>query len=237
MTGGGVPSSPQLQQAGHTQTKPDERKPDERKNVLLVGHDSRKGQQNLSDVLMVTQMEEGSGEVRLLSIPRDSYVPIPDARKPYQKINAAYAIGGPQFAAQTVERLTGLQIDHYAAVDFRGFTDTVDAVGGVPLEVEKPLHERGYSGVNLDAGRQVLNGEQALAYVRFRHNSRGDLGRIERQQKLLSALMGKLFSPQAAMKAPELVGIAEEHVKTDMGRARMLSLAGKLYEAQKSGLV
>lgn len=230
-SGGGASPSYPLQQAGHTQSGADERV-----NVLLVGYDSREGQQNLSDVLMVAQIEEGSGEVRLLSVPRDFYVPIPNSREPYRKINTAYAIGGPRLAAQSVERLTGLRIDHYASVDFKGFTEAIDAVGGVPVEVEKSYHERGYSGINLEPGRQTLSGEQALAYVRFRHNSRGDLGRIERQQKLLAAMTDRFISPRNAIKAPELASVAEKHVETDMSRAQMLGLAGKLYEAQRRGL-
>lgn len=205
-------------------------------NVLLTGYDSR-DELYLSDVLMVARFEEDSKEVKLLSIPRDFYVKIPDADEPYQKINAAYAIGGPELAVKTVEELTSISIDHYAAVDFKGFTKAVDAVGGVPVDVEQTYYEKGYSEINLKPGRQTLSGEQALAYVRFRHDPHGDFGRIERQQQLLSALTEEVVSVRGLRDIPELVGVADKYVKNDLSRAQKLTLGWKLYRVQKSGTI
>ncbi|CAN5818132.1 N/A [soil metagenome] len=220
-------------QADHVE---EDEKEDEKLNVLLIGYDSR-DDLYLSDVLMVAQFDEDSGKVKLLSIPRDFYVQIPNAREPYQKINAAYAISGPELTVETVEKLTSIPIDHYAAVDFKGFTKAIDAVGGIPVDVENNYYERGYSKIDLHPGRQTLSGEQALSYVRFRHDPRGDLGRIERQQKLLSALMEKVVSLQGVRGIPELVHVADEYVKDDLSRTQMLALAWKLREVQRSGTV
>jgi polyisoprenyl-teichoic acid--peptidoglycan teichoic acid transferase len=205
-------------------------------NVLLIGYDSRDAV-NLSDTLMVAQFEEDSKNVRLLSIPRDFYVFIPNAREPYQKINTAHAIGGPELATKTVESFTSIPIDHYAAVDFKGFTEAIDAVGGVTVEVEKHYYEKGYSNINLAPGKQTLNGEQALAYVRFRHDPRGDLGRIERQQKILSAMMDKLVSVQGVRGIPELVRVADEYVDNDLSRAQMLTLGWRFQDVHRGGTV
>lgn len=209
-------------------------KEDKTTNVLLIGYDSREDRY-LSDVLMVAQLEEGSRRLKLLSIPRDLYVRIPNARDPYQKINAAYAIGGPELAVETVEGLTSIPIDHYAAVDFKGFTKAIDAVGGVPIKVEKSYYEQGYTNIDLEPGRQTLSGEQALAYVRFRHNSRGDFGRIERQQKLLSALIDKVVSVEGIRGLPGLVNVASKYVGTDLRRARMLALCWEFREIRTDG--
>lgn len=98
-----------------------------------------------------------------------------------KKVNAAYAIGGPELAAQTIEELTSIPIDHYADIDFKGFKESIDAVGGVTIEVDETYHEDGYNNINFEPGTQSLSGDEALSYIRFRHDPRGDFGRIERQ--------------------------------------------------------
>lgn len=183
---------------------------------------------------MVAQLDKDSGEVKLLSIPRDFYVQIPDAEDPYQKVNAAYAIGGSELAVQTIEELTSIPIDHYAAIDFKGFKELIDSVGGVTVEVDKTYHEDGYSNIDLEPGTQSLSGEEALSYVRFRHDPQGDLGRIERQQALISALVDELFSVQGVKKSPELMRLADEYVTHDLSKAQAVSLGWELRDVQKS---
>jgi LCP family protein required for cell wall assembly len=139
----------------------------------------------------------GTGKPVLISIPRDSYVPIPGHGS--NKINAALAIGGPTLLVQTVESVTGLKIDHYMGIGFGGLADVVSAVGGVQMCVKTavPADPTGDSGFNgLAAGCHNLNGTQAIAFVRDRHSfATSDLQRIQDQRAFLSALLSKATSP------------------------------------------
>ncbi len=176
---------------------------------LLVGSDSRQGltieqQQALATggdigngrtdtILLVHVPAFGSGTgTTMVSIPRDSYVPIPGYGR--DKINAAFAMGGAPLLAQTVEQATGLRLDHYVEVGFSGFAAVVDALGGVtlcPAEViDDPL-----AGVDLPAGCQKLDGRDALGYVRSRATPRADLDRMVNQRRFMSALLHRMASP------------------------------------------
>ena len=175
-------------------------------NWLITGSDSRQGlskQQidNLhvgfdfgttnSDSLML--LHTGGGRPVLVSIPRDSYVPIPGHGT--NKINAALAFGGPELLIQTVESVTGLRINHYMGIGFGGLVSVVNGVGGVRICLPAPLHDED-SGANLPAGCQNLNGAQALAFVRDRHSfTNEDLQREQDQRAFLKALLGKATSP------------------------------------------
>jgi LCP family protein required for cell wall assembly len=175
-------------------------------NWLIVGSDSRQGlttQQIIqdhvgfdfgtanSDSLML--LHTGTGRPVLISIPRDSYVPIPGHG--YNKINAALAFGGPPLLIQTVENATGLRIDHYMGIGFGGLVSVVNQVGGVYICLPTALHDSD-SGVNLKAGCQTLNGTQALAFVRDRHSfADEDLQRMQDQRAFLKALLSKATSP------------------------------------------
>jgi LCP family protein required for cell wall assembly len=178
-------------------------------NWLIAGDDSRNGisrtQQdalhlgsqgaNASDSLMLLHM--GTGKPVLISIPRDSYVPIPGHGS--NKINAALASGGPTLLVQTVEQVTGLRIDHYMGIGFGGLADVVNTVGGVQMCVKTavpadPTGDSGFKG--LAAGCHNLSGTQAIAFVRDRHSfATSDLQRIQDQRAFLSALLSKATSP------------------------------------------
>ncbi|WP_433873542.1 LCP family protein [Saccharopolyspora sp. CA-218241] len=176
-------------------------------NWLLVGSDSREGldeaqREELSagdaggrrtDSMMLVHIPDGGGKPALISLPRDSSVPIPGYGR--SKLNAAFAHGGPQLLSQTVEQATGVHIDHYAEIGFGGFSDLVDAVGGVDICLEKPMQDH-RANVNLPAGCQELDGPNALGFVRARYSlDGGDLERAENQRKLLGALVDKATSP------------------------------------------
>jgi LCP family protein required for cell wall assembly len=176
-------------------------------NWLIAGSDTRTGisrtQQdalhlgsvgaNASDSLMLLHM--GTGKPVLISIPRDSYVPIPGHGS--NKINAALAIGGPTLLVQTVESVTGLRIDHYMGIGFGGLASVVNSVGGVQICVKTAVPADSYSGFKgLAAGCHNLNGTQAIAFVRDRHSfATSDLQRIQDQRAFLSALLSKATSP------------------------------------------
>ena len=175
-------------------------------NWLITGSDSRAGLSRAeidalhvgfdegtlnSDSIMLLHM--GSGRSVLISIPRDSYVNIPGHG--YNKINAALAYGGANLLIQTVENVTGLKIDHYMGIGFGGLVAVVNKIGGVQICLKTAIHDS-YSGVNLSAGCHVLNGDQALAFVRDRHSfTTEDLQRIQDQRAFISALLKKATSP------------------------------------------
>jgi len=175
-------------------------------NWLIAGSDSRQGLNRAqidalhvgfdsgtlnSDSLML--LHTGTGRPVLISIPRDSYVPIPGHGE--NKINAALAFGGPTLLIQTVEEVTGLRIDHYMGIGFEGLVSVVNTVGGVRICLPSAIQDS-YSGVNLPAGCHNLNGTQALAFVRDRHSfATSDLQRIQDQRAFLKALLNKATSP------------------------------------------
>lgn len=187
-------------------------------NYLIVGSDSRKGMSaeekkklhtgsaegKRTDSMMI--LHTGGGSPTLISLPRDSNVTIPsfkgsDSGKLYPntgrqtKLNAAYAEDGPELLVRTVEANTGLHIDHYVEIGFAGFANIVDAVGGVEMDIPQDIKDT-KSGADLKKGKQTLNGEQALAFVRTRYALAGsDLDRTKNQQKFLSALANQVATP------------------------------------------
>jgi LCP family protein required for cell wall assembly len=178
-------------------------------NWLLVGSDSRQGlsveqQRDLATggdigssrtdtILLVHVPGLGSStQATMVSIPRDSYVPIPGHGK--DKINAAFAMGGAPLLTQTVEQATGLRLDHYAEIGFSGFPAVVDALGGVSICPAEPISDL-LAGIDLPAGCQKLDGRNALGYVRTRATPRADLDRMVNQRQAMSALLHRAASP------------------------------------------
>jgi len=178
-------------------------------NWLLVGSDSRQGltaeqQKDLATggdigssrtdtILLVHVPGLGSStRVTVVSIPRDSYVPILGHGS--DKINAAFAMGGAPMLTQTVEQATGLRLDHYAEIGFSGFAGLVDALGGVTVCPAEPISDP-LAGIDLPAGCQRLDGRNALGYVRTRDTPRADLDRMVNQRQFMSALLHRAASP------------------------------------------
>jgi LCP family protein required for cell wall assembly len=173
---------------------------------LLVGSDSREGltaedRKRLgtgnsggqrTDTIMILSIPPG-GRPALISVPRDSYVTIPGRGE--NKINAAYAFGGPELLVETVEQNTGLRIDAYTEIGFGGFVNVIDALGGIQMCLPRAIKDRD-SHLDLPKGCQVLDGTNALGYVRMRKaDPRGDLGRVERQRQMLAAVAKEAASP------------------------------------------
>jgi LCP family protein required for cell wall assembly len=173
---------------------------------LIVGSDSRQGLDatrrrqlgtgqaagRRADTMMLLHIPRGTGKPTLVSLPRDSYVPIPGRGR--NKLNAAYAFGGPQLLARTVEQVTGIRLDRYMEVGFDGFASVVDAVGGVRICPKTAMRDP-MAGLNVKAGCQLAGSRTALAYVRARHSGRGDLDRVQRQQEFLGSLVDEATSP------------------------------------------
>ncbi|MFC7591145.1 LCP family protein [Nonomuraea antimicrobica] len=210
-------------------------------NWLLVGSDSRKGltaaqRKKLAtgqaagqrtDSMMLLHIPEGSDKPTLVSLPRDSAVTIPG--KGRDKLNSAYALGGPKLLVRTVESVTGVYVDHYMEIGFAGFVDIVDAVGGVEINVRQAVDDP-KAGLKLKKGTQVLSGSQALGYVRTRKGGAlPDFERTKRQRQFLSAVVKKAASPGVLINpftAIPLASSATAAVEVDSGTGAfdMLSL-------------
>jgi LCP family protein required for cell wall assembly len=199
--------------------------------VLILGVDRRPseagGVPSRSDSMMLAQVSPGSGRIQLLLVPRDLLVEVEPGVE--DRINTAYAYGGVEQAAAAVENLTGIAADRHAIVDFGGFEDAINALGGVTLEVEEPIR-LGIEGrrVYIPAGRQELDGLEALAYARYRGTACGDLGRLKRQQRLVAALRQQALGWNTITRLPGIVRVAHENVDTDLGILQAISLARAL---------
>ncbi|MFF5497927.1 LCP family protein [Streptomyces aquilus] len=214
-------------------------------NYLIVGSDSREGMSaeekkklhtgsaegKRTDSMMI--LHTGDNGDTLISLPRDSNVTIPQFKgsesgkiRPAMganKLNAAYAIDGPTLLVRTVEYNTGLHIDHYVEIGFAGFANIVDAVGGVDITIPEGGMKDTKSGADFAAGKQTLNGEEALAFVRTRYALKAsDLDRTKNQQKFLSALANKVATPSTVLNPFKLyptmgAGLDSLIVDKDMG--------------------
>ncbi|QGN56655.1 LCP family protein [Nostocoides sp. HKS02] len=207
-------------QVARVDTTPAAQQPPQGKghDYLLVGSDSRAGltaQQKKelttgsadgqrTDSIILVHVPAGGGKPALISIPRDSYVPIPGHHS--NKINAAYAIGGPKLLVETLQNAMGIRLDGYVEIGFGGFAGVVDSLGGVDICV--PFHMNDpHAGINLKKGCQTLNGKNALGYVRARYSDpRGDIGRAERQRQFLAAIMKKAATPSTVLVPTEYYG-------------------------------
>ncbi|MDH7569282.1 MAG: LCP family protein [Armatimonadota bacterium] len=180
-----------------------------------------------SDTIFVASLDLEKKRIGMLSIPRDTRVELAYGRGT-DKINAAHAFGGVPLAKATVEQFLGIDIDHYIVIKMYGTRNFVDAIGGVTIDVEKDMDyddNWGNLHIHLKKGRQHLNGEQAVGYVRFRHDDEGDFGRMRRQQQLVKAVARQLMSPSTVINLDKIVDAAMENVITDMTRAQLLALA------------
>jgi LCP family protein required for cell wall assembly len=173
---------------------------------LLVGADRKQGGSDNSssgqtgqrtDTIMLVHVSDSGGKPVLVSIPRDSYVPIPGYGS--NKINAAFSFGGAKLLTETVEQVTGLHVDGYLEIGFGGFAEIVDSLGGVHICVARDMNDE-KAHINLKKGCQVLDGKNALGYVRARYSDPlGDLGRANRQRQFLGAIMKQAATPATVL--------------------------------------
>jgi LCP family protein required for cell wall assembly len=219
-------------------------------NILIAGVDRREGMKpdqirrlrlgrfegERSDTMMLVHLSANHDKVSVVSLPRDSLVTIPSHRSngsegakgaavPARqgKLNWAYTFGGSRLSIATVEQSTGVRVDHYVEVNFLGFIKVVDALGGVTVCTEQPINDQ-KSGLQLPAGRSHVDGEKALAYARARYTltGGGDLGRIDRQQQFMSALMHQALSTSTLtdpVKAAKFLGAMLKSIRVDEGLA------------------
>jgi LCP family protein required for cell wall assembly len=210
-------------------------------NILMLGTDSRAGANAKygagmkndpahSDTMILLHLSPGGGQAMGISFPRDLMVPIPSCRlrtggtsaaQSVGMINSAFTIGGASCSIKTIEGISNIRIDHFLQVDFTSFKGVVDALGGVEICLPQSVHDKN-SGLNLSKGKHLLQGEQALAYVRNRHGlgDGSDLGRIKRQQQFLGSVAKKALSAGTltdVTKMWKLLNAATKSLTTDKG--------------------
>jgi LCP family protein required for cell wall assembly len=201
-------------------------------NVLVMGVDSNgpnteRFVNTRSDTMIVVSMDPAAHKVSVISIPRDSRVKI-SGNHGMDKINSAHAFGGPQLAMQTVTENFSVPIDHYVVVDTTALKELCQLLGPVSVLVEKEMHYKDAAGhlqIDLQPGLQVLQPEQVEQYVRFRHDAKGDIGRIERQQWFFRAAAHKRQDPQFLLRLPDLIRLAHDYVQTDLSLEDMAHIA------------
>ena len=187
---------------------------DEPLNVLVLGVDTRPDNQEMgsrTDTIMLVQVVPKTGDVKLLSVPRDLFVEVEPGEK--DKINAAYNYGGVDETIETLENYSGLPVDHYAVVDFEGFERVIDAMGGVRVDVGEGQFPEKW---RLGEGVQRLNGHKALIYARYRGTPGADLDRMQRQRELVGALRSEALRWHTVKTLPEIMVVMNENVQTDL---------------------
>ncbi|HXL44270.1 MAG TPA: LCP family protein [Gaiellaceae bacterium] len=223
-------------------------------NILVLGADagskSRQGTQGRSDTIILIRTDPDNHKIALLSIPRDLRVEIP--RHGTQKINAAYAFGGATLAVKTVERVTGLRMNHVVVVDFSTFGEVVDALGGVTINVPHPILSNKFEcprhtqaqcarwpGWRFRKGPQEMNGRTALIYSRIRENkldpSESDFTRGERQQAVIQAMADETTSFSTFLKAPFIGDDLVSPLATDLSAGQILQLGWVKRRTPSSG--
>lgn len=201
-------------------------------NILVMGVDylklgTDKGQRGTrTDTIMIFSYNPKNNRSFLLSIPRDSRVPIEGYG--LDKINHAHSYGGTDLAIKTISRFLDIPIHHYVKVDYNAVIELVDAVGGLEIDVPQDMHYAALK-IHFKKGLQTLNGEEAVKYLRFRSGYViPDIGRIGAQQEFVKLMMEKIVSPSLAVNVPTYIDILSRNVETDMSKKQMLDLSRSL---------
>merc|ERR1712054_6705 len=181
----------------------------------------------LSDTMVLVRFDPLSKKLRVLSIPRDTQASI---RYELRKINEANYYGGPALAAESVSKLLGgVEIDRYVRVNIQGVEKFIDALGGVDMYVPKDMKYTDHSQhlyIDLKEGEQHLDGEKAVAFLRFRYDRYGDIGRVQRQQMFMRALVEQALKPQTLLRIPEVLSIVSAYIDTNLTVEELLALSG-----------
>lgn len=192
-------------------------------NLLILGYQADEA---TTDTIILVHLDVGRRTVTLVSIPRDTWVPVP--KQGPMKINAAYAFGGAHMTARVASRLLGgVPIDAIVALQPEGAAAIVDAMGGLDVSVDEDMNyddDNGELHIHLQKGEQHLNGAQVAGYVRFRHDPASDFGRVKRQQMVLKLLIDRLSEPQNWTKLPNIMQLARKDIKTTLNDRQLVSL-------------
>jgi LCP family protein required for cell wall assembly len=224
--------------------------------VLLLGTDNarvggREGDRH-SDSILLLRTDPSHHRLYYLSIPRDLQVPIPGYTT--QKVNAAFQIGGPALAIRTIRQLTGTEINHVVVINFADFKDLIDALGGIDVNVPKPIRSNRFDcpfatqarcaqwqGWRFPKGEQHMSGQRALIYSRIRENmldpSETDVTRGARQQQVMDALSSRFTSPGTLLKVPFHGGSMAKPLTTDLSAGQLVQLGWVKFRASGAGSV
>lgn len=186
-----------------------------------------------TDTLMLAQVHP-DGQVNLLSIPRDTWVNI--AGYGWGKINGANVHGGADMLMNTVQQFTGVPVDGYVFMSLSAVRDLTNAAGGVTVDVPTRMKyddNAGHLHIDLQPGRQHLNGEQAEGFLRFRHDNMSDIGRVGRQQMFMTALLSRVKNPLNVWRLPAMVGAMNRNTKSNLTRAQVGALLGAALSGPK----
>lgn len=196
------------------------------KYILLLGADTREGEDfGRTDTIILLCADTTKNQIALLSIPRDTWVEIP--HHGWDKINASTFYGGADLCVETVSNLLDVSIDDYILVDYEGFVNIIDALGGVTIDVKDRMYhedEEAYI-IDLDPGLQVLEGEEALQFVRYRSYAMGDIARTQNQQDFLIALSNELVNTGTVFKIPKLLPSLSDAMTTTLSLNELIQLA------------
>ncbi|AMX00130.1 LCP family protein [Rummeliibacillus stabekisii] len=203
-------------------------------NVLLIGSDSRGEEHSRSDTLMIAHYDQKTNNVKLVSIMRDTYVDIP--KHGMQKINSAYAFGGPELLRETIKQNFDIEANYYAVVDFKGFSKIIDLLAPDGITVDIPSKMEYGIGMTLHPGKQTLHGDQVLGYVRYRHDRLSDFGRVERQQEVLTKVKKQAISMKTLVNLPKILGTADSYIETNVDNKTILTIAKGLLAGKSKGM-
>ena len=190
-----------------------------------------------SDTMMLVFLNPLLNKISVLNIPRDTEANI--GKFGVQKINAANALGGPEYAKAAVTNLLGIGIDHYVVMNLQGLVQLVNELGGVTVEVPKKMSYMDWTAklkIDLDPGWHTLTGNQAMGFVRFRHDDLGDIGRVQRQQVFLQAAERKMLDPRSWVHVPNLIDIATKNMQTDMTQIDLFQACNFAHNVPKSNI-
>ncbi|MFS0725150.1 LCP family protein [Paenibacillus sp. 1P07SE] len=207
-------------------------KPRDPFSLLLLGVDQRGEEHGRSDTMIYTVVRPKDGAMLMVSIPRDADVEIP-GRKRNDKITHAYAFGGAKMAVETVEELFGRSVDYYASINFAGFRDVIDEMGGIALPIEEDLVNKdpNHEKFVVKAGQDLYNGQDALNYVRYREDAGGDMSRTVRHQTFIQAMLDKATGISQWGQVPELIEIMGSNFATDLRPQEIVSLGKSMLQA------
>jgi len=190
-----------------------------------------------SDTMMLVFFNPRHNKISILSIPRDTEAQV--GTHGVMKINAANAIGGPDLAKATVTGLLNVPIDHYVVMNIQALVQFVNELGGVTVEVPKKMTYMDWTAklkIDLEPGMHTLTGNQAMGFVRFRHDALGDIGRVQRQQIFLQAASRKMMDPTAWTHVPALMEIAQNNIQTDMSQSDMMKMLNFAHDVPRGSI-
>jgi polyisoprenyl-teichoic acid--peptidoglycan teichoic acid transferase len=207
-------------------------------SLLLLGIDQRNKEIGRSDTMIYTVVRPIDGAILMVSIPRDTYTAIigketKSGKQWEDKITHAYAFGGAKMSVETVENLFDSHIDHYATINFQGFRDVIDSMGGISLPVTEDLvnDDADHEKFVVKAGQDLYNGTDALNYVRYREDAGGDTSRAGRHQVFLNAIMNKASQVGQWTKFPDLIQKMGQNFSTDLTPEHMIDLAESMLQS------